>query len=617
MSNDGAAHGAHWLRRLLASLLALGAGGAFLLVVHNYGISLLPAQVRIIAPDEIQPDLPGPSFAYSFSYTAGVPDQIGEPASRAWLSEDGQPYFERLVPLDAITRVGGSRFAHLEGRILFATKDNTDPRTNGRIYRVHSSILYSHFVGRSSAVALVLCLLGLWWARPAAVLSAPAAAPAGWSRRGRWLGGAAAVVFAAGLYCNTGTLTPYAVTFSPYIDPATGHAYNQDHVHFRVLYQFMDGQPRAVWDKALLLRRILYPAVTYPAMKVLGFEAGGVVMNLLLNVGAFLGSVWWLRRRVGERGAIFAAWLLATYPGFAYWVGMPYQYAIIGPGSILLTIALAEILDSGSLVRIRNWSLIMGLVYLAYDFAPVFLPATILMLWWRRRWRDAAVALGVQVLPLACWMLTLKYGLGQSLENSNTSVYRGVVGGLSAVHDWGQWLGQRVDLWDAGAATFFGANFVFLPAIFLGALLASRWTARVRLADSEWPVFAATLALFVVINIGEKTGGWSMSGSWISRLYQPVFPAMVFFLARWWQALPPLPGIRRGVLVAGLGLATAGNLLVITGPIFRNPLGVSEEVFFRFYTHSNAGKSKIYETMLHELPRQTFGLGHPQAKPGP
>lgn len=604
-----------WAQGKVARLLALGAAAAIFLVVHNYGINLLPYNTQVIPRDEIRPEPPGPSFAYSFRFAEGVPDGIGDMCSRLRLREDALTYNFRTIDLAGIAQVGGPRYAQTEDRVVFSTSDNSDPRTNGRIYRLEWPMFFSRAVGRGAAVALVLCLLGLCAVRrPAAAAAAPVPA-AGWSPRGRWLWWSAAVVFVAGLYCNTGTLAPYAVTFYPYIDPATGHAYNQDHIHFRVLFDFVDGQPRSVWDNALLLRRILYPVICYPAMKLLGFAAGGVTMNLLLNLAAFVGCGYWLRRRSGERAAIAAGWLLATYPGFAYWVGMPYQYAIIGPGSLLLMIALTELATPGSRRRTLGWSLVMGVVYLAYDFAPLFLPATMLLLVWRRRWLDSMVALAAQVLPLLCWILVLRHGFGQTLENSNTSVYRGVIGGLSAVQDWGQWLGQRIDLWDTGAAVFFGANFVFLPALFLAALALNRWTARVRLADSEMAVLAATLTVFLVINVGAKGGGWNMSGSWISRLYQPAFPVMVFFLARWWQALPVLSGLRRAVLLTGLGTALAANLLVISGPILRNPLGVSEAVFYRFYTHSYAEKTNVYNHMLHELPRQTFGFGQPKAKP--
>ncbi|HVT73217.1 MAG TPA: hypothetical protein VHD61_08780, partial [Lacunisphaera sp.] len=429
---------------------------------------------------------------------------------------------------------------------------------------------------------------------------------------------AAGGVFAAGLYCNTGTLAPYAITYAPYVDPATGHVYNQDHVHFRVLFDFVDGQPRATWDQALLLRRILYPVIAYPAMKLFGFEAGGVGLNLLLNLAGFAGVVLWLRRRIGERGAVFAAWLLALYPGFAYWVGMPYQYAIIGPGSLGLTIALVEIDRTDSWRRTLGWSLGMGGLYLGYDFAPIFLPAAALVLLARRRWRDLALALPAQVLPLFGWMLALRFVFHQALENSNTAVYRSVLDGLGSVHGWGAWLAQRADLWDTGVAAFLGANFVFLPAAFLAALALNRWTARVRPDPAEWSVLAGGLLLFLVINLGTRGGGgWNMGGSWIARLYQPVFPAMVFFLARWWQHLPPLAAWPRRLVRAGVGALLAANALVLFGPLLGDPGGWSGEVFYRFYTHNSGARTNLYHQMLHALPRQTFGFGHPVPRPPP
>lgn len=606
------------VRIFATRVLAVVAGVSFFLVVHNYGTNLLPYQTRVIHPDDMQPDLPASALAYRVPFTEGVPDQLGNMRSRLRLLEDATPYTERTVDLEMVTQVGGGRFAHLDDRVLFATSINDDPRTNGHVYRLQWPLLFSPAVGRTSVLGLILSLLGLAaLRRPIEEPPAPPLSPAGWSRRGRWLAGAAALVFATGLYCNTGTLAPYAVTFAPYhIDPATGHAYNQDHRHFRVLYDFVDGQPRSVWDKAIMLRRILYPVIAYPAMKLLGFEAGGVTMNLLLNLAAFLGAGWWLRRRVGERAALFAGWLLALYPGFAYWVGMPYPYALIAPGSILLTIALTELASPGPWRRLLTWSLVMGLVYLAYDFAPLFLGATLLLLVGRRRWRGAAVAFAIQVLPLLCWILALWFAFHQPLGNSNSSTYSGVLAGLTGRSDWGRWLAEHVGLWDTGATVFFGANFVFLPALFLAVLAVNRWTSRVRLLDGEKAVFAVALGMFLVINLGPAPdGGWNMTGSWIARLYQPVFPAMVFFLARWWQGLPPVNPGRRALVYVGLGAVFAGNFLVLFGPILRNPLGVSNEVFYRFYTHSPAMRTNIYEQMLHGLPRQTFGFGHPRAAP--
>lgn len=610
------ARGWHPGNKTAVRLLGGVAAAALFLLVHTYGISLLPSHQRILSPSQLQPDATQPSFAYHYHFREGVPDRVREMRSRLVLTEDGRPHTVRTTSLEEIARVGGDRYAQLADRIVFSTTDNSDPRTNGRIYAISWPWLYSDAIGRASAVALALAVAGLWWLRRKAPVASPPVIVSG--GRGRWWWWLALAVFAAGLYCNTGTRAPYAITFAPmHVDPATGFLYNQDHVHFRVLFDFVDGQPREVWDRALFLRRILYPVICWPAMKLLGYETGGVVMNLLFGLGAFVGATWWLRRREGGRAEMMGAWLLAAYPGFAYWVGMPYQYALIAPGALMLTIALAEIDAGRSLRWTVGLALFMGVLYLAYDFGPIFLPATVGLLLWRRRWSHLLVAALAGALPLLCWLLFLRTVLGQSLENSNAGIYRSVLSGFLQIKDWGVWASGLPRLCDTLLASVFGANFVFLPAIFLGVLCLNSYTSRVRLAVSECAIMGSVLLLFAVVNLGTvEIGTWIMSGSWIARIYQPVFPVMVFFVARWWQALPALPAIGRVVLLAGLALATVGNLLVVFGPVAGNPGGVSGEAFFRFYTHSSSSRHGAYESCLKSTPPRLLGFGRPVPKEG-
>lgn len=601
-------------KRTVVRLLWAVVAAAIVLLVHNYGLNLLPSHHRILAPAHIVPDPVRPSFAYHYHFPEGVPDRPREMRSRVVLREDGRPHSLRTAGLEEIITVGGDRYAHQPGLLIFATVDNSDPRTNGRLYTISWPWLYSDAIGRASAVLLLLALASLWCLR----VRAPNPAVAEWSAPSRYWWWLALVVFVAGLYCSTGTRSPYGITFAPaHVDPATGFIYNQDHVHFKVLYEFVDGAPRSVWDRALLLRRILYPVLGWPAMKVMGFEAGGVTFNLALNVAAFVAATWWLRRRHGARAAAMGAWLLATYPGFAYWVGMPYQYALIAPGALLLAMAVTEIAGSRSRWRTGGWALAMGVMYLAYDFAPIFLPATLGLLLWRRRWLDTVIATLAGVLPLLGWLMLLRYGFGQALENSNTGVYRAVLAGIAALDGWEAWLAGLLRLWDTGVAVFFGSNFIFLPAVFLAVLCVNPWTSRVRLADSEWAILGATALLFAVINLGPDQGGtWVMGGSWISRLYQPLFPVLVFFVARWWQAMPALPRVGRTALLAGLIAAAAGNVLVVFGPVAGNPLQISGDAFYRFYTHSSSARVPAYENSLRHTPTRLLGFGRSPAEEG-
>jgi hypothetical protein len=62
----------------------------------------------------------------------------------------------------------------------------------------------------------------------------------------------------------------------------------------------------------------------------------------------------------------------------------------------------------GTRRRTAPLSLFMGAAYLGYHLVVFFLPASLLLLGWRRRWRDAVVPGFCQILPLAAWVLFLR-----------------------------------------------------------------------------------------------------------------------------------------------------------------------------------------------------------------
>jgi hypothetical protein len=104
-----------------------------------------------------------------------------------------------------------------------------------------------------------------------------------------------------------------------------------------------------------------------------------------------------------------------------------------------------------------------------------------------------------------------------------------------------------------------------------------------------------------------------MDGTWISRLYQPVFPALAIFSARWWAGLPALSPGPRAAMVAAVSAACIANALVLFGPILRDPLGLSQEAFYRFYDHTDA--HFVYRDNLDALGRRPIGF--PRAQPPP
>ena len=420
------------------------------------------------------------------------------------------------------------------------------------------------------------------------------------------------LVFLAGLYCNTGTLTPYALTNVPRVDATTGYLFSVDHELFRSLYEFVNGGDRSQWDHAILLRRILYPALAWPFMRVWGFETGGVIASLVCNVAGLLAGLWLLRRQIGERGAIFAGWLLAFYPGAAYWAGLPYIYALIFPCSLLLMNGLVALTGSISLRRIVLVSLGMGVAYLAYDLVFFFLPASLLALGWQRRWREAAVSVTAQVLPLLVWSMILRFGFGQAAVNSNTGIFSVVLNAYLHPGETAAWreLAAQVPL--SGWHVWFGANFLFLPALLLGLVVLNAVTSRLKPSSAETALLLTAVALFLFANLAPPyVNQWNLRGAWISRLYQPLFPALVFFAARWWQALPPLrPGLRLIVFAGVLG-ASLGNALIVFGPILHNPGRVSEQAFYAFYTHTDVLLLHSYEQNLDEHGRRPLGFPRP------
>ncbi|MBC7369205.1 MAG: hypothetical protein H7343_20755, partial [Undibacterium sp.] len=114
-------------------------------------------------------------------------------------------------------------------------------------------------------------------------------------------------------------------------------------------------------------------------------------------------------------------------------------------------------------------------------------------------------------------------------------------------------------------------------------------------------------ALFLFNNLApDYVGSWQMRGTWIARIYQPVFPALVLFCARWFEALPPLPARDRRSLGVAFTLFGAGNALVIFGPILNNPLGVSEHAFFAF--HDSKAPHFLHEGNLRTFGRRPLGF---------
>ena len=137
------------------------------------------------------------------------------------------------------------------------------------------------------------------------------------------------------MWLSTGTMAPYAATqqYPAVLEPCH-YLVSIDHEHFTAVYHFISGDEPSVWGFSVVLRRLLFPLLSFPLTRIFGILAGGVMASFALQILGVTGFAFFVRRRVGESAAIAVLWLLATYPGITYWSGLPYSYVTIVPGSL-------------------------------------------------------------------------------------------------------------------------------------------------------------------------------------------------------------------------------------------------------------------------------------------
>jgi hypothetical protein len=396
---------------------------------------------------------------------------------------------------------------------------------------------------------------------------------------------AAGAVLVLGVWLSSGTMSPYAATFfCPIVSQPCGYLYNPDHPLHEAAFRMLDGQPPERWRSSNVLRRLLFPLVAYPFMKLGGFEVGGFIASLLCQLAGLVTLALFLRRRHGDRAAVAGTWMLATYPGIAYWAALPYAYVAIVPASIGLYALLVRLDERSGLRATAGTALAMGVLFVAYDLAPFFGVAGLLVLARRKRYRELPVALcGLSLAPaLAAAALAVIFGVGWT--NNNTDIYGTVARAYLHPGSLRAWLGVLVDFVPALAANFFFSNFVLLPWLFLLLALLSRR----RLSAAEGALLLAGGLLFAFNNLAPPyVGRWQMRGDYIPRLYQPVFVALLVYCARVIGDLEAFGRPKARMIVAAAALALVGNLSIIAGPIARVPW--ADYVYHRFYEHSGPG----------------------------
>jgi hypothetical protein len=414
------------------------------------------------------------------------------------------------------------------------------------------------------------------------------------------LAGASALL-ALAVWLSSGTMAPYAATWAyPIVTQPCGYLVNTDHAQHEAVFQMLDGQPPERWRQSLVLRRLLFPVVAYPFMKVGGFAVGGFVASLLCQLGALGALAFHLLRRRGESAAIAGMWTLALYPGITYWAALPYAYAAIVPASIGLFILLVRLDERRGFRAAAGLSLAMGLLFTAYDLAPIFGLAALLVLLRRRRFGDLAVATAGMAFAPLCALLLLKLVFQVPLSNTNTAIYGTVLRAYLHPPGLGIWLRSVAGFPIVLLGNFLFSNLVFLPALFLVVVAITRQ----RPTLVEGAVMLAVALVFLFNNLAPPyPGRWQMRGDFIPRLYQPIFVALLVYCARAIGDRPSLPRPKATLLVAAAGLAFLANASIAFGPIARVPWAGT--VYQAFYQHAPPG---TMDEMLAQHGRRPLGF---------
>lgn len=390
---------------------------------------------------------------------------------------------------------------------------------------------------------------------------------------------AAAVTLAVGIWLSSGTMAPYGATVDhPTIVEPCHELVNVDHPHHIAPFLMLAGLDPALWQWSVVLRRILYPIFAYPFVRAAGFLVGGLIANIILNVGAQLLFARFILPRFGRTAAVSVLWLLATYPGITYWAGLPYGYAAIVPATLWCLTLLYRLQDAERVREVAEASTLMGIAFLAYDLLPFFLPAALLLLAMRRRYSWAGTMVLFAVLPTVLVLATFRV-MALPVANTNTSTYGTIV--ASYLHPafragWGLSL-LRLPLIFVSNYVF--SNFIFIPLLFIIVLVLARKAGVRALAAPEVVLLIATGAIFLFNNAAPPYYGWQMRGDWIARLYQPVVVVFLMAIARVLAALPQSALLRGAVI-----LAIMANAAIVLGPVTLTPLG--QFAYHRFYAHS-------------------------------
>ncbi len=402
------------------------------------------------------------------------------------------------------------------------------------------------------------------------------------------------------LWAASGTLAPYGATIpDSFVSEPCKYLYNSDHPHLIAPFQMFNGAPRNLWDFSVVLRRILYPLLALPVIRAIGLEWGGLLVNMVLHLMAMAYFAVTLRdraqtREVGEKTAAIALWLVALFPGAAYWGGLPYAYAAIIPGSLALTATLLRLERATTARQVLGLAAFSGILFTAYDFLFYFGVAFLVQLGLARRWKLLLPCLLLLLIPQELVNQWLRLAQHISFENSNTQTFGRIIRAWlhpAPSREWALLLARFPLYW---IDNYLSATHVGLPLLFgwvsVRAIRRKGLRAAVRtLTPAEGVLITVTVLLFAFNNLAPPYPGWQMRGSWIPRIYQPVFAVMIAICApRIEAAIADRPAdFGRRSALAALCLTLLFNASVVFGPWLGLPH--ADTIHWLFYKHAPRG----------------------------
>jgi len=408
---------------------------------------------------------------------------------------------------------------------------------------------------------------------------------------------ASTVALIASMYFSTGTLSPYANTVNfppqyPLVEPKCHYLFNGDYHHFSALFFLLDGKPKDCWGYSVVQRRILYNCLAYPFMKLFEHDLGGIITNALLTLFAFWSFAFFAHRTIGKTAALAGMWLLALYPGITYYSGQPFLYAIIVPGCLWLYMLLWKLNSCMTLKNVCAISLVAGLLFTGYDFMPVFGPAILMILFFKKKYSFIPVAIVGMLLCTFVWWALLHFVFGGVFSSENSAIYKNIA--MSYLHPaaFSGLLALAPGLPKILCANFVFSCFLFLPMFFLVAVI----IVKKQTILQETCLILVCLGIMLINNCSPSIDyKWHMQGTWAARIYQPIFVVFLFYALRAYEAtITKKPYRLKGwLLTAALGATILGNGIIALGPLCNDPFSISSTMYWRFYKHSPPDTMKM------------------------